>query len=120
MSHNIYQIVDLMSAGKALEAFETYYGEGVSMRENENQPTVGKEANRDREIAFFDSIAEVHDFSHGEIIAAGDHSAVRWNIDYTTKDGKRLAWKQWAVQTWKDGKVVDEQFVYDTASVKVA
>ena len=120
MSQSIYQVVDLMNAGKALEAFETYYAEEVAMRENENPPTVGKDANRAREIAFFDSIAEVHDFSHGAIIAGENHSAVRWNIDYTAKDGKRLAWNQWAIQTWKDGKIVDEQFVYDTASVKAA
>ncbi len=34
--------------GKALDAFEEYYAENVTMRENNDPPTVGKDANRKR------------------------------------------------------------------------
>ncbi|NJM27776.1 MAG: nuclear transport factor 2 family protein, partial [Pseudanabaena sp. RU_4_16] len=34
-------IKSLVLAGKAMEAFEKYYGEDVVMQENENPPTVG-------------------------------------------------------------------------------
>jgi predicted DNA-binding protein YlxM (UPF0122 family) len=43
----IYEINGLVLQGKALEAFEKYYHDDVIMQENENAPTVGKQANLD-------------------------------------------------------------------------
>ena len=43
---------DLVIQGKAMEAFEKYYHEDVVMQENDNAPTVGKDANRKREEEF--------------------------------------------------------------------
>ena len=47
---------DLVLQGKALEAFEKYYHDEVIMQENESSPTIGKEANRQREKEFFSSM----------------------------------------------------------------
>jgi hypothetical protein len=48
----ITDLNDLVLQGKPLEAFEKYYHEDVVMQENENTPTVGKVANREREEQF--------------------------------------------------------------------
>jgi len=44
--------------GKAMEAFEKFYGDDVVMQENETPATVGKAANRDRELDFFSKLTE--------------------------------------------------------------
>jgi hypothetical protein len=43
---NFEDIKSLVSQGKAMEAFEKYYGDDVVMQENETPATVGKAANR--------------------------------------------------------------------------
>ena len=47
---NFEDIKSLVLQGKAMEAFEKYYAEDVVMQENETPATVGKAANRDREL----------------------------------------------------------------------
>lgn len=64
-------IKTLVLQGKAMEAFEKYYGEDVVMQENENPATFGKEANRQRELEFFSKLVE---FRSAEVknVAFGD------------------------------------------------
>lgn len=106
---------DAILAGKALEAFEQYYAEGVAMQENSNAPTVGKDVNRKREEDFFGSVAEFHGAAVLSSAAAGDVTFSEWMMDVTFKDGTRKKLEQVAVRRWRDGKVVHERFYYDTA-----
>ena len=55
---NAQAIIDHMQQGKALEAFETFYHDDCVMQENANEPTVGKDANREREKAFLANVKE--------------------------------------------------------------
>ncbi|MBI3481615.1 MAG: nuclear transport factor 2 family protein [Bacteroidetes bacterium] len=78
----ITDLNDLILQGKALDAFEKYYHEEVVMQENENQPTIGKEA------------------------------MVQWLYDYTHKDWGIRNYKQVSVQQWRNGQIIKEQFFY--------
>jgi hypothetical protein len=80
---NLEDLNSLVLSGKAIEAFDKYYDDSIVMQENTEEPMVGKELNRKREVEFFSSIT----------------------------DGVRK-YTQVAVQTWKDGKIVKEQFFY--------
>lgn len=103
---------NLVLTGKALEAFEKYYHEDVSMQENSQPPTVSKAANRDRELQFFQDVTE---FRQAEVkgIAIGDAiSYVTWHYDYTHKDWGVRNYTQISIQHWKDGKIIHEQFIY--------
>lgn len=51
----------LILSGRALEGFEKYYAEDAVMQENFDPPTLGKEANRRRETAFFESVTRVRE-----------------------------------------------------------
>ncbi len=102
----------LILEGKALDGFEMYYDDEVVMQENQSAPTIGKEANRQREIEFFSSITEFRGASV-EAIASGDNlTTVVWTFDYTHKDWGVRNYKQVSVQHWKEGKIVKEQFFY--------
>ena len=99
-------------AGRALDAFETFYADDVVMQENDAEPTVGKAANRIREQAFFAAVTE---FRGAEVLAVGagdDVTFSHWRFDYTHRDWGVRTYRQVAVRTWRDGKVVNEVFHY--------
>lgn len=98
--------------GNGLEAFESFYAEEVVMQENDAKPTVGKSANRIREKEFFGAIT---DFRGAEVLATGSGENVtfsHWLFDFTHRDWGEFKYRQVAVRTWKDGKIVREVFHY--------
>jgi hypothetical protein len=109
---NFEDIKNLVLQGKAMEAFEKYYGDEVVMQENEQPATVGKEANRARELDFF---AKVTEFRGAELktVAYGEDVIIsEWFFDYTHAEWGKVTHDQVSVQRWKDGKVIHERFYY--------
>lgn len=108
----LHELNQLVLEGKALDAFEKYYADEIVMQENEAPPTVGKSANREREIQFFNSITE---FRGAQLLSMGageDKTYTEWFYDYTHKDWGSRTYKQVSVQTWKNGKIIHEKFYY--------
>jgi ketosteroid isomerase-like protein len=116
LNHKLDQAI---LTGKALEAFDELYAEDVVMQENSDAPFVGKAFNRNREIEFFSSIAEIHSAavlsSAVSSTADGDVSFAEWEMDLTFKNGYRAKLSQVAVRRWKDGQIVHERFYYNKA-----
>ena len=108
----VQSVIDGILKGKILETFDTYYADDVVMSENRVEERVGKAVNRECEIKFLDNVQEFHGAKVGRVIVDGDHAAVEWSFDITFKDGNRVEMQQVAVQTWKDGKVVREDFYH--------
>ncbi|GAB3175229.1 SnoaL-like domain-containing protein [Telluribacter humicola] len=108
----ITDLNDLVLQGKALEAFDKYYHDTVVMQENENQPTVGKEANRLREEEFFSSITELRSARPLKVTVGEGITMVQWQYDYTHKDWGVKNYTQVSVQEWQDGQIIKEQFFY--------
>jgi ketosteroid isomerase-like protein len=105
-------IKTLTLQGQALDAFEKYYSDDVVMQENENPPTIGKAANREREQDFF---AKVTEFRGAELkaVAFGDDVIIsEWLLDYTHQDWGSRTYHQVSVQRWQNGQVVHERFYY--------
>lgn len=100
-------------SGKALEAFDELYAEDVVMQENSDAPLVGKALNRNREIEFFSSIAEIHSAAVLSSAVGGDVSFGEWEMDLTFKNGDRAKMSQVTVRRWKDGQIVHERFYYN-------
>lgn len=102
----------LVLQGKTLEAFEKYYHPDVVMQENHLEPTVGKDANRQRELAFFDAVTEFRDARVLGTAVGENISYVTWKYDYTHREWGVRDYTQVSVQTWKDGLIVREEFFY--------
>lgn len=102
----------LVLSGKAIDAFDKYYHENVSMQENHLPPTVSKAANREREEAFFDNITEFRGAEVRGLAVGDDISYVTWHYDYTHREWGVRNYTQVSIQHWKDGKIIWEQFVY--------
>lgn len=108
----ISDLNDLILQGKALDAFEKYYHEEVVMQENENPPTIGKTANRQREKEFFNNITEFRSAKPLNVTVGEGITMVQWQYDYTHKHRGLKNYTQVSVQEWKDGKIIKEQFFY--------
>ncbi|MBD3884057.1 nuclear transport factor 2 family protein [Phormidium tenue FACHB-886] len=102
----------LVLQGKAMDAFEKYYGDDVVMQENEQAPTAGKEANRQRELEFFSKLVEFRAADVKAVAFGEDVIISEWFLDYTHADWGKITHDQVSVQRWKDGKVVHERFYY--------
>jgi len=108
----VQSVIDGILKGKILQTFDAYYADGVVMSENRTEERVGKAVNREYEIQFLDNIYEFHGAKVGRVIVDGDHAAIEWSFDITFKDGNRLNMQQVAVQTWKNGKIIREDFYH--------
>lgn len=109
---NINHLNELILANQSMEAFETYYHEDVIMQENNNPPTIGKSANREREKAFFSNITAFRSASVLHVAVGDGFTLVVWHYDYTHKEWGLRNYTQASVQTWKNGKIIKEQFFY--------
>jgi hypothetical protein len=102
----------LVLQGKSIDAFIKYYDDKVVMQENENAPTIGKEANLQRELDFYSSITEFRGAQPLKVTVGENYSMVEWHYDYTHKEWGVKKYTQISVQEWKDGKIVREKFYY--------
>jgi hypothetical protein len=111
---NFEDIKSLVSQGKAMEAFEKYYGDDVVMQENETSATVGKAANRERELDFFAKVTEFRGLELKAVAYGEDVIISEWFADYTHAEWGKVTHDQVSVQRWRDGKVIHERFYYAT------
>ncbi|MES1225468.1 MAG: SnoaL-like domain-containing protein [Bacteroidota bacterium] len=111
-AEKINHVNQLVVEGKLMDAFEMYYDDEVVMQENAMEPTVGKEANRRRELQFLSDVIEFRGAKALHVAAAENVSYVTWQFDYTHKDWGVRNYTQVSVQHWKNGKIVKEQFFY--------
>jgi hypothetical protein len=106
------EIKTLVLSGKAMEAFEKYYADNVVMQENENPVTLGKAANRERELEFFSKLVEFRG-AKVKAVAYGDDVIIsEWFLDYTHSEWGTVTHDQVSVQRWQDDKVIHERFYY--------
>ena len=112
VNEKINHLNQLILEGKAMEGFEMYYDDEVVMQENETEPTIGKTANRERELQFLNNIAEFRGASVLDTVAGENVSYVTWHFDYTHKEWGLRNYTQVNVQHWKNGKIIKEQFFY--------
>ncbi len=115
MQNVLEKIIDLnglVLQGKLLEAFEKYYHDDVVMQENENPPTVGKAANRNREIEFLGKVTEFRGARPLKVTAGQDVTMVEWHYDYTHAEWGERNYTQVSVQDWQDGRIIREKFYY--------
>ena len=115
----VLDLISLVEKGQMLEAMNRYYAENVAMQENVSPPSVGFAENYAREEAFYGSLQALN-FNLVSVVVEGDRAVINWVFDYTTADGTSYRMDEIAIQTWLDGKIVHERYIYDTGSLAVA
>ncbi len=108
---NVRDVIEGIQSGKILETFDRFYGNDVVMSENGANERVGFEACRAYEVNFVQGV-EFHAVRVGRAIVEGNDAAVEWTFEFTPKGGERVVQKQVSLQSWKDGKIVREDFYH--------
>ena len=113
---SIRESVDALNArilqGDILGAFEDNYADDIVMIDAGQPPREGKDVNRKYEEVFVNGLTE---FRGAEVKSvAVDEDAgkafVEWHFDFSHSDFGDQKYDQVAVQTWRDGQVVEERF----------
>ena len=112
------EVNELILAGKAMDAFEKFYGDDVVMIENFDPPCEGKVANRAREIEFFGKVEKLEEMTL-HAAAYDEKNGVgfsEWTMSVVFKGGFPVVMRQVGVRRWKNGKIVHERFHYKPAA----
>jgi len=114
----VQELVSYIQNGRIIDAMYEFYADDVRMQENNNPPTVGLAANVERERQFVGYVKEWKRFDVDALAvdAARGRTVVLSRCEVDAVDGKSVKMDQVAVQTWRDGKIVDEKFYYDTGA----
>ena len=110
-------LVQLCNAGKFAEAGEKYWAEDAVSVEAMGPPGAdltarGKAALRAKS-EWWANTHEVHAAKAEGPFVNGDQFAVRFEMDFTVKDsGQRMQMTEVGLYTVKDGKIVEERFLY--------
>ena len=83
LKEKIEDLNQMILNGQSMDAFEKHYHEDVVMQENNQPPTAGKDANREREI---EARGMIEDFHGAQVksVGVGDNvTMVEWEMDVT-------------------------------------
>jgi hypothetical protein len=113
----VNDLVSYIQSGRIIEAMAEFYGQDVSMQENNNPPVVGLTANTEREKQFVAYVKQWKSFNIESVAIDAERgkALIQSNFEFDAVDGQTLKYDQVSVQTWKDGKIVHEKFYYDSA-----
>ena len=115
----ITDLIALVQQGRIVDAIERFYDDDVTMQENLSPATVGKHANLAREAGFQGWVANWQRVQAPAVLVDGDRAVIHWDLEYTSTDGHRWRFDQLAIQRWKNGRIVEERFVYDPATTQL-
>lgn len=111
--HRLTELFDYIRAGRILEAIDEFYAEDVVMQENSAPPTIGRQANLERERQFLSTVKEWRGFevtAHG---AGNDATFYETVMDWIAKDGTPVHIEQAVVTKWRDGRILHERFYHN-------
>lgn len=106
------ELNDMILQGEILEAFDKFYADDIVMEEGDDK-RVGKEANREYEEQFVDSLEAFHAAEIKARAIDEDNSVTfsEWHNEMTLEGVGRIEQKQVSVRTWNDdGQITHEKF----------
>lgn len=106
------ELNDMILQGKILEAFDKFYADDIVMEED-GKERVGKEANREYEEQFVNSLEAFHaaDIKARAVDEENNVTFSEWFNDMTLEGVGRVQQQQVSVRTWnEDGQITHEKF----------
>ena len=112
------RLVQLCREGKNVEAINELYDDNIVSIEPEGSPmagkTVGKQAVLESTNRWFDSVQQLHSVDISNPLVSDDFFACTMNVDATYKEHGRNVMNELCVFEVRDGKIVNDQFFYNT------
>jgi ketosteroid isomerase-like protein len=112
------RLVQLCREGKNVEAINELYDDDIVSFEPDGSPmqgkTVGKQAVLESTNRWFDSVEQLHSVEISNPLVSDDFFACTMKIDATYKEHGRNVMNELCVFEVRDGRIVSEQFFYNT------
>lgn len=104
---------DLIINGDTSKAMELFYAHNVLMQENEENGRVGKQTCLENEKRNLQTVKKVVSKLFNQAID-NKHNVVlsKWEIVFTTKNGKSIGLREVSVQHWDSSKIIEDKFRY--------
>lgn len=97
------------------QAIEEFYTTDSSMRENQGESRIGRDAHVASEHRVFARAKSVTSACVRPVFVAGDHVVIRWKFRFEWLDGTATDMEELAYQRWDGERVAEERFFYDPA-----
>jgi ketosteroid isomerase-like protein len=114
IKENVQKLNEMILEGRILDAFDKFYADDVVMRDNEGSPREGKDVCRQFEEDFVNNLTAFRGAEVKNVLISEDAgiATVEWDFDYSHREWGDRKYTQVAVQRWSDGKIINEQFLY--------
>ena len=109
------ELIRMCREGKNMEAVEQLYAEDVVSTEIPSAPNPqvkGKDAVRQKSIAWYNMVEETHGGEISDPIIAGEYFSCTMKFDVTFKESGRTQMEEVCVFRVVDDKIASEQFFY--------
>ena len=115
LQDSVADFVQKCATGQMMEAFEQYYHDDIKVTEVNGDSFQGKDTQRQRIMDWLESTEEIHggSFPAWAVNEEDGKAFIQSTTDVTFKQGGRMNFEEVQIQTWKDGKIVEEQFIYN-------
>ena len=100
--------------GRILDAINEFYAEDAVMQENNLLPTVGREANFEREKQFLSTVKKWKRFDVPAKGVGEDVTFYETVMDWVTTDGTPVHVEQVVVAKWRNGKIIHERYYHNS------
>ena len=100
--------------GRILDAINEFYAEDAVMQENNLLPTVGREANFEREKQFLSTVKEWKRFDVPAKGVGEDVTFYETVMDWVTTDDTPVHVEQVVVAKWRNGKIIHERYYHNS------
>jgi ketosteroid isomerase-like protein len=109
----VQRFVDTVREGRFVDAIAEYYAPQATMRENLAPPRGGRGALIEQEKSVLARHRSVRTLEADPVLVDGETVVIRWVFEFTTHDGAVRRMEELALQTWRDDRIIAEQFYYD-------
>jgi hypothetical protein len=107
--------VAAVRSGRYVEAIADFYAADASMQENQDPPRQGRDVLIAGEKALLGMMKQVTTRRAHPVLVDGDRVVIGWEFEFVTPDGAVRRLSELTLQTWRDDRIVEEQFFYDPA-----
>jgi ketosteroid isomerase-like protein len=115
LAKHVEKFVELVASGRGTEAMERFYAEDVNVFENRELARAGRDAcvaEEKRLLAAQPTPPRARALKVA-VNEADGVAFIEWIFRFTSPQGRPMRLEEVAVQTWENGRIVEERFYYE-------
>jgi SnoaL-like domain len=113
--HTLERFIARVEQNAHAEAIEEFYTLNASMRENQSERRVGRDAHVANERNVLARAKSVQSACIHPVFVNGDAVVIRWVFHFEWLDGTVTHMEELTYQRWEGERIAEEQFFYDPA-----